>query len=109
VSDIEGIRDRVRNLQGMRWGMDEYRSRLRAVSSDPSGRERLSALQDRADLDVLQDRYDRDLVHLAILLRVEVSIVPGATESNPRLNDEVRSLLEHALEALGIDLDPPRR
>jgi hypothetical protein len=107
VSNADGVPELVRNLQGMRWGMEEYRTSIRERRGDPG--ERLYALQDRSDLDALTDRYDRALVRLAVLVGVEVSIVPGTPEGNPRLSDELRSLLEHAVEALGIDLDPPRR
>ena len=107
--DTADVHDLVRNLQGMRWGMEEYRTRLGALGADASAAERIAALQDRSDLDVLQGRYDRDLVRLAGLMGVEVSNVPSTPEGNPSLYDEFRSLLEYAVEALGIDLDPSRR
>ena len=95
LGDYEAVRALALQLRGMRSGIEDYRTGHR--STDPETPERLAALL---------DRYDVTLVRLAVLLGVEVSVSlqdPGSS----RLNDEVRSLLEHSVRVFGIDIEPP--
>ena len=93
-SDHEAVRVLARHLQGMRRGIESYRTGARSTA--PEAQERLAALL---------GRYDLALMQMAVFL--DVAIGPQAVATNQKLSDEFRSLLENRVSGAGVEPAPP--
>ena len=94
MSDTEALERLSLQLQGMRFGLEQFSTGDR--STWPDATERRSQLL---------DRYDAALVVAAEVLGVEAPDPPPRAATEPRrLDDEGRARLEGALRVAGLDL-----